>query len=259
MKERRRGRRRERRLSPSPSSLCSLSTVIPGAHTSAPEFLEAPLDPLDLQQKVKHLIVRLHQRGCEDGVQGPWNLQRESVSTPVHETLSMYTTSHRPAVKELIATIEATVDVVSFQGSCMGAAQELSQCSVKSSNKPCNGGICLQWSKWFLPSAALVVVVVVDVVVGRRVQPAHLNCRNNRTRGKVLLFLVRGIELQENMIISMLALVACSTNVGNVLTWVTNAGVRRPWSGKKGWIQSSALLKYCTSSPEDAEWLNMGY
>jgi len=75
---------------------------------------------------------------------------------------------------------------------------------VKSSNKPCNGGICWQWSKWFLPSAALVVVVVVDVVVGRRVQPAHLNCRDNRTRGKVVVFLVRGIELQEITIISML-------------------------------------------------------
>jgi len=29
--------------------------------------------------------------------------------------------------------------------------------------------------------------------------------------------------------------------------------------GKKGWVQSSALLKYCTSSPEDVEWLNMGH
>jgi len=91
---------------------------------SVPEFLEAPLDPLDLQQEMKHFVVRLHQRGCKDGVQGPRNLQREGVNTTVHATLSMYTTSHRPAVKELIATIEATVDAVSFQGSCTGATQE---------------------------------------------------------------------------------------------------------------------------------------
>lgn len=121
LKERRRGRR-ERRLSLSFFPLFTFS--FHGAHTSVPEFLEAPLDPLDLQQEMKHFVVRLHQRGCEDGVQGPRNLKRESVNTTVHATLSMYTTSHRPAVKELIATIEATVDAVLFQGSCTGATQE---------------------------------------------------------------------------------------------------------------------------------------
>ena len=51
--------------------------LVPRPHTSVPEFLEAPLDPLDLQQEMEHLVVRLHQRGGEDGVQGPRNLGRE--------------------------------------------------------------------------------------------------------------------------------------------------------------------------------------